>query len=228
MDHTLTPLIAAAVTFVGTHFALSHPLRAPLATRLGERGFQALYSLVALASFVWLVLAFRSVPRGAEPLWNGQAAAPWAIASLLTLLAAVLLVGSFAGNPALPAPNAASLAARPVHGVFHVTRHPMMWAFALWAAAHVLVSPVPRVFVLAGSLALLALLGAHLQDRKKAALMGAAWADWAARTGYWPRLATLPRAGASAWLIGTALWLVASWAHIWLAYAPAGVWRWLG
>lgn len=228
MDNALSGLIAASVTFVGTHFALSHPLRAPMVRALGEKGFQAVYSLVALASFVWIIAAFRKVSTGVITLWNGQAALPWAAATALMLVASVLLVGSFAGNPALPAPNAGDLAAKDVHGVFHVTRHPMMWSMALWSAAHVLVSPTPRVIVLAGAIAALALVGAHLQDRKKQAQMGAAWAGWEARTSYWPRPGGLAQAGVTAWLAGTALWVIASWAHIPLAYVPAGIWRWIG
>lgn len=228
MDAALTGLVAAAVTFVGTHFALSHPLRALVVRAVGEKGFSGLYSLVALASFAWVVLAFRAVPGGGGALWNGQGAAPWAAATLIMLIAAVLLVGSFAGNPALPAPGAASLAAKPVHGVFHVTRHPMMWAIALWSAAHALVSPTPRVIVLTGAIALLALVGAHLQDRKKRAAMGAAWQSWEAQTHYWPRPRGLAKAGIGQWLGGTALWLGASWGHIPLAYVPAGIWRWVG
>ena len=53
-------LVAASIAFVGTHFALSHPVRAPLVGRLGENGFRGLYSIVSLATFVWAVLAFRA------------------------------------------------------------------------------------------------------------------------------------------------------------------------
>ena len=51
MDPLLS-LVAASTAFVGSHFALSHPLRAPLVGALGEAGFRVLYSLVALAAFV--------------------------------------------------------------------------------------------------------------------------------------------------------------------------------
>ena len=228
MVDPLASLVAASVTFLGTHFALSHPLRAPLVRRLGTAGFQGLYSLVALASFAWVIVAFRQVGPGGTPLWNGQSDALWLAASLLTLLASVLLVGSFFGNPALPSPGAKALAAKGVHGVFHVTRHPMMWSFALWALAHILVSPTPRSIVLAKAIALLALLGAHLQDRKKQTLMHEAWAGWEAQTSYWPRPGGLAKAGAVPWLGGIVLWLGATWAHIGLAYVPAGIWRWVG
>lgn len=227
MDTALATLIAAATAFVGTHFALSHPLRAPLVGIIGEKAFPALYSLVAFATFGWLVMAFRVVPPTA-PLWNGLATGPWAIATVLMLLASVLLVGSFIGNPALPAPGAAALAAKGPHGVFHVTRHPMMWSFALWSASHVAVSPTPRVIVLSLAVAALALIGSHMQDRKKEVLMGAAWQGWEARTSYWPRLAALNKAGTVPWLGGIALWLGATWVHSWLIAMPAGVWRWVG
>ena len=152
----------------------------------------------------------------------------WAISSLLTLVALTLFLGAFRGNPALPAPGAAALAQKPVHGVFHVTRHPMMWGFALWAVAHILVSPTPRNLVMVGSIAFLALVGAHLQDRKKADLMGDAWAQWQAKTSYWPRWGQLGQAGAALWLISLGLWLAMTWAHVPLAYVPAGIWRWVG
>ncbi len=227
MDEALTPLIAASVTFVGTHFALSHPLRAPLVKVLGPMGFMAIYSVVALASFGWMVLAFRTIGAGGPPLWDGSSAAAWVVASLLTLVALTLFLGAFRGNPALPDPRAPALAEQPVHGVFHVTRHPMMWGFALWALAHILVSPTPRSLIMVGSILFLALVGAHLQDRKKEALMGASWASWESKTSYWPRWGQLGKAGAVLWLVSLALWLALTWAHVALAYVPAGIWRWL-
>jgi uncharacterized membrane protein len=227
MDHALAELIAAAVTFVGTHFALSHPLRQPIVKVLGNKGFQALYSLIALASFAWMVMAFRRVPAYAVPLWDGTKPVAWALASAIMLIASVLLAGSFAGNPALPAPGARELAKKKPRGVFLITRHPMMWSFALWSVAHVLVSPVPRVIVLSVAIAFLALAGALLQDGKKKDQLGSAWTTWEERTSYLPRFGRLHRAGAVAWIGGLAVWLAASWAHVWTAGIRAGVWRWL-
>ncbi|MEQ1640728.1 MAG: NnrU family protein [Novosphingobium sp.] len=229
MTPELTNLIAASTAFVGTHFALSHPLRAPLARITGEKAFPALYSLFALATFGWMVMAFRAVGNEGSLLWYGGSDGTWAVATIVMLIASVLLVGSFIGNPAMPAPGAAALAAKGPHGVFHVTRHPMMWSFALWAVVHVLVNPSPRVVVLSLAVAFLALAGSHMQDRKKEVLMGAAWQGWEARTSYWPKLSALGKAGMVPWLGGIALWLAATWVHGWLIFMiPAGVWRWVG
>ena len=227
MEQGLANLVAAAVAFVGTHFALSHPLRAGLVKVIGAVGFQIVYSLVALATFGWMVLAYRAVGPQAG-LWDGTAASLWVVSSLLTLMAAVLFIGSLRGNPALPDPRAASRADKPVHGVFHVTRHPMMWGFALWALAHALISPTPRSLVLTGSLGFLALVGSHLQDRKKQALIGKAWSGWEAKTSYWPKLNGLAKTGLVPWLGGALLWLVATYLHIPGNGMAAGIWRWMG
>lgn len=228
MDHALASLIAANVSFVGTHIAMSHPLRTPMVRVLGERGFQGVYSLVSLACLVWIVLAFQQVGPGKTTLWNGQGEATWIAASLLTLLALALIAGSFKGNPAVVGAGAAQARAAAPTGVFAITRHPMMWGIAIWALAHVMVAPDPRNLITAGSLGLFALLGAHLQDRKKAALLGADWTAWQARTSYWPRLGAIGAIGLGSWLRALVLWLLFTWLHLWAAYVPAGIWRWVG
>lgn len=229
MDPALVNLIAASVAFVGTHFTLSHSLRAALVKALGEKGFSAAYSLVALATFGWMIWAFTTMTRRGAALWNGSGEVPWAIASLLSIVALALFLGSLRGNPALPGvvihPEGAQPAA---NGVFRVTRHPMMWGFALWAFAHILVAPTGRTLVLAGAIAFLALVGAHLQDRKKETLMGQGWRTWESKTSYWPRLGALPGIGLGLWIVTIVLWLAVTWTHIGLAYVPAGVWRWVG
>ena len=74
----------------------------------------------------------------------------------------------------------------------------------------------------------LALAGAHMQDRKKRALMGDAWDDWQSRTSYWPRFGKMVQAGAIAWIGGLLIWLGATYGHIHANGMPAGIWRWVG
>ena len=221
----LTSLIAASLAFVGTHFALSHPLRAPLVGVLGSTGFSILYSLVAAASMAWMYLAFVAAD---DTILGGSGDIGWAIATVLTLPALVLFLGSLRGNPALPAPGAEKLAQREPAGVFVVTRHPMMWGFALWALSHILLWWSWRTLVVALAILVLALVGARLQDRKNQALMGAAWKEWEAKTSYWPRWSKLPGAGLVLWLVAVAAWLGITWWHIGAGGIPAGIWRWVG
>jgi uncharacterized membrane protein len=228
MQEAYAELIGAAGTFVGTHFALSHPLRERVIALAGRMGFRAIYSLVALASFTWMALAFRKIPADAMPLWDGTKPVAWALASAIMLVASILLVGSFFGNPAMPGPNAKRMAKERPHGVFRATRHPMMWSFALWSAAHVLVAPVARVMILSGAIAFLALAGSLLQDGKKKDQLGDAWTRWEERTHFLPRLGKLIHAGPVALVGGLILWVGASWAHLPTIYVPAGIWRWVG
>ena len=227
-------LITTGALFVGTHFLLSHPLRAPLAERMGERAFQIVYSVVAIATFILLVQAWRGMPEEA-PLW-AVGDGLWIVASALVLFASILFMGSLVGNPALPAPNAAAATQTAPRGVFAMTRHPMMWGFALWALAHALVVPTPGQFILSGIIAFLALAGSAGQDVKKARLMGDAWRHWSARTSFLPFARQL--SGATPWgdtiprphalFGGIVLWVAATWAHGALGYMVAGIWRWVG
>lgn len=228
MNHQLALLVAANVTFVGGHFVLSHPLRAFLVGLLGEKLFLALYSLIQIAVLGWIVVAFRAVGPGGQTLWNGQSPTLWTIASVLTLLSLVLLVGSFKGNPALPATNPQAIAMAKPYGVFAVTRHPMMWGVALWALAHVMVAPNARTTITATSMAVLALLGSYLQDRKKEDLLGQDWNGWESRTNFAPRWRRIGEAGFGTWAVAIVAWLILTWAHIPLASIPAGVWLWIG
>lgn len=225
MDPALAELLAASVAFVGTHFALSHPLRRPIASAVGEGAFLGIYSLVALGTFVWMVLAFRAAPPADL---GGTGDIGWALATLLTIPALVLFLGSLWRNPALPDAGKAKPISREPTGVFAVTRHPMMWGFALWAISHIVLWWSTRTLIVAGAILFLALVGAHLQDRKKLALLGEAWTAWEARTRYWPRWGALFSAGWLLWLVSLALWLVITWSHIHAAGVPAGVWRWTG
>jgi uncharacterized membrane protein len=224
MDSSLNSLLAASLAFVGTHFALSHPLRAPLVARIGEKGFLLLYSLVALATFAWMVLAFGAAPPGDL---GGSGEAGWIVATVLALPALVLFLGSLRGNPAFPKPAAPKQIERAPTGVFAVTRHPMMWGFALWALAHIVLWWSTRTLIVAGAVLFLALVGARMQDRKKAALLGDGWTAWTEQTSYWPRWGKLLSAGWVLWLVSLALWLAVTWAHIATAGVPAGVWRWI-
>ncbi len=227
-------LIVTGVLFVGSHLALSHPLRDGLAERLGERGFQIVYSIVAIATFIMLIQAWRGMPAEA-PLWVVDDPL-WALASLIVLFASIFFMGSLIGNPAMPAPGAAKAAAAAPRGVFAITRHPMMWGFALWALAHALVMPTPGQIMLSAIIAFLALVGSAGQDAKKARLMGDAWRGWAARTSFLPYARQI--GGAAPWrdtiprphalLGGIVLWIVATWAHGALGYMVAGIWRWIG
>lgn len=221
-------LLAAAVAFVGSHFVLSHPLRAPIVGRIGEGSFLGVYSLVSAVTLVWLALAYRAAPDEAGLWVVGDGL--WAVGTIVMLVGSILFVGSLLGNPALPDPSGATKTVPEARGVFSVTRHPMMWGFALWGVVHILVFPTRANIVLSGAIIVLALVGAHLQDRKKARLQPDFWPAWQAKTSYWPFAGPGRIGGFRGHDIagGVVLWLAATWAHIPLTGWDAGIWRWIG
>ncbi len=225
MNQTLVNLLAANIAFVGSHFAMSHPLRAPMVKALGAGGFQGVYTLVSFATLAWVYFAFIGAP--AADL-GGSGDAGWIIATVLTWPAMVLLAGSLIGNPALPTPMAEAQARAEPKGVFLVTRHPMMWGIGLWAASHLVLLWSTRNMITALAMGILALLGAKFQDGKKRMQMGEAWGAWSSKTSYWPQLHKLFSVGVVPLVAGTGLWLAGSWLHLWRAGIPAGVWQWLG
>lgn len=227
---SLISLALATFAFVGTHLALSHPLRGPLVGRLGERGFLGVYSLVALSALVWMIVAYRQVQPEA-PLW--QAPDWWfRAASVLMLAALILLAGSLVRNPALPHPGAAPREIPPPRGVFAITRHPMNWSFILWALVHISLLGSARNLIVALGILILAVAGSLGQDAKKSRLLGQTWRDWQARTSFIPFAALLagkvrPRdavPGPVALLGGLILWTLITWYHapLWSPLALIG------
>ena len=214
----------ASVAFVGTHFAMSHPLRAPIIRALGERGFAGAYSLIAVV-LLWAMTHFYG-PASSEapqPYWDAGKVG-LIVATLLMWLGSILFVGSLRRNPAFPRPGKPVTRIDAARGVFAITRHPMMWGFALWALVHAIVNPSAAALVVSAAIAFLALGGAAGQDAKKQHLLGSVWRDWMRRTSFVPFGRGVASPGLFALVGGTLLWLAATWAHGALGYRPAGIW----
>ena len=176
-------LLGSAIAFVGTHFLMSHPLRAPLVRAMGEGPFRGVYSLVALITFGAMIYFYRAIGREASVWTAGDAV--WIVATLLMWLGSILFVGSFVAQSGARRARAARVAAR--RACSAITRHPMMWGFA-----HLGDRPSDRrrdcrrrwcSTERSSSWRLAASLG---QDRKKAALMGERWHEWTAQTAFMP------------------------------------------
>ena len=212
-------LFFGSIAFVGSHFLMSHPLRAPLVRTMGEGPFRGLYSLVSLILFGLMIFSYHRLGRE-EMLWQ-PSEAMWIAGAILMWIGSILFVGSFVGNPALPgAPRPRGNAPA---GVLAITRHPMMWGFALWGIVHLMLVAMMKAIVFDAAIIILALVGSVLQDRKKQALMGQDWHDWTARTAFVPFTRGLANPGAIALVGGTLLFLVATWFHP----MPTGLWRWI-
>jgi uncharacterized membrane protein len=174
-------LWAGALIFFGGHLLLSsRPVRPGLIAALGERGFLALYSTVALIGLAWLGYGYAVAPR--EVWWGGPHLA--AIPLLLMAPAALLYVGAFTQrNPTSVGQSADAQAAR---GILRITRHPFLWAMALWAAGHLIVNGDAPSLVLFGGILLLSLTGMREIDRKFRRRDPEGFAAFEARTSVLP------------------------------------------
>ena len=215
----MAQLYAASLAFLATHFVSSTPLRAALAKAIGEKAYLGVYSLAAFATLGWMIWAYGRAP--VEILWPGRPLLPALVMPFAFILVAC---GLLTRNPTAVGQGKAMAAAEPARGIIRVTRHPMMWGFMLWSAAHILARGELKATVFFGTFLVLAALGALLIDRRKEKALGEDWKRFAAVTSYFPFLAILQgrntfRAKEIGWrnpAIGLALTILFFQAHAWL------------
>ena len=183
-------LILAVAVFVGGHFFLSSlAVREPLIKALGANGFRLLYSVMALASLAWTILAFRAAP--AVPLWDPGPALRHAPLAIMPIAAILLAAGNSTPNVTAVAGERHAEGPRPAGGIVTITRHPVLWGIGLWAIAHLLANGDEASAALFGGMAILAFGGmAHIDQRRRATL-GAVWGPIALSTSVIPFAAAL-------------------------------------
>jgi uncharacterized membrane protein len=192
MAGTFASLIVSGAVFVGSHVVLSSTrLRGNLRDQLGERGYLALYSVVALATLAWFVTAYVHAPT--LVLWRF---APWMVFVPLAAMpfASILLMAGYSTpNPTAVGMERVAGDDDPAPGIMRVTRHPILWAIGLWALAHVVPAGDLASLFFFGALAALALGGTVLIDRKKRLALGSNWPRLAEVTSNIPFVAILTR-----------------------------------
>jgi len=214
-------IVAWWVAFAGTHMALSSlRLRPRLVARLGERGFQGLYSLVALATFVPLVRAYYQHKHAGPLLWTlTEVPGARLVAFALMGVAATLVVAGLVQ----PSPASMARGKAEVRGVARITRHPLLMGFGVWGVAHLLVATVNTAeLAFVGGVPLFAMLGCAHQDRRKLVTVGERYRAYHAATPFLP----FSRAGALAGLRENPL-PVAIAAGVVLAYGLRQAHAWL-
>ena len=174
-------LALATAAFLATHYVASTPLRPGLVSTLGENAYLGLYSLVSFATSGWMIWAYARAP--ASPLWPGLRVVPLVVMPLALVL---LACGLMSRNPTAVRQQGALRASDAARGILRVTRHPMMWAFALWGLSHIIARGDAGALIFFGGFVLLALSGTLLIDARKAAAMGEDWQRFAAVTSNIP------------------------------------------
>ena len=222
-------LTAAAAFLLASHFGLSSTrLRGALVDRLGGEGpYRGLYSLVAAAALVWLILAYRDAPY--VPLWPTAAWTRWVPVAVMPFAALLAVAGLTRPNPTAVGQERALDAEEPARGVLRITRHPFLWGVGLWALGHTVPNGDAASLIFFGALAALALVGTALIDAKNARRHGERWRRFSAVTSNAPFGAILAGRqrlvpGEIGWgrLTGAlALYALLLWAHPYLFGAVA-------
>jgi uncharacterized membrane protein len=185
----MTALALAAAAWVLLHVLVAGLFRPALAARLGEPGFRTLFSLLSALSLGAMIWTYLRAP--VVWLWPPSPALNL-VAALLMLPAFLLLAtGLRPSNPTLAGADLLLGNRLPVTGVTRITRHPMLWAFTLWAVAHLLANGDLATQLLAGAVLLTALNGMRSIDRKNRRRLGEAYVAFEHQTSIVPFAAIL-------------------------------------
>ncbi|MBD3801836.1 MAG: NnrU family protein [Thioclava sp.] len=177
--------ILAGMLFLASHAIPSMPkLKAALVRGLGQRGWVIGFSLLSTALLFWVIFAAGRAPY--VEIWPQKTWARWLVNIAMPL---AILLGSFG----VGAPNPFAFEARasgfdPVHpGIAGLTRQPLLWAIAIWAAAHLVANGDLAHLILFGAFALFTAMGLRALEARKRRQMGETeWQRLSARTGLIP------------------------------------------
>ena len=224
---TLGHVLIPGLIFLAIHILVSAtPLRGVAVRAVGQRVYLALFSLVSLAAFIWLILAYREAPF--ISIWYLPA-----LAWVGIIVMPFAFIGAIAGNTTSSRAKSGTGSTNDdpsdvAVGVFKITRHPFLWSVVLWSGAHLLVNGDLASLIMFGTFLALGLVGPHSSDAKRRKKDPEAWRRIAAETSYVPFAAILSgRAsvtpGEIGWwriLLGVALYAVFLAGHGWIFGAP--------
>jgi len=157
--------------FGGTHIlGSSIPVRAFFINRLGTLGYKALYSLVALATFIPLCYVYFAHRHGGPRFY--ASVYPITLLAQFVMLAAIiiLLQGLVTANPMTTMAELTGKVVHSAHGIQRVTRHPQNFAFGLFGLAHMLVNPYAGDWIFYGGFIVYGIVSAWHQDRRLLAM----------------------------------------------------------
>jgi uncharacterized membrane protein len=213
-------LALAGIAFVATHLGVSStPLRALLAGRIGERPYLGVYSLLAVVTLMWLIVAYNHASH-ADFLWTPTPALRDVPFIVMPIAFAFMLGGFMTRNPTAVGQEKTIGEVGDGAGLLRITRHPFQWAVVMWAAAHMLANGDVASLLFFGSIGALSLWGTFLIDAKKARTMGDRWAAFARATSNVPFVAIaqgrnrfVARELVAPLVAGVALYAIALWGH---------------
>lgn len=176
-------LALATLAFIGTHFVPSTPLRMTLVEAIGERAYLGAYSAVSFITIGWMSWVYSRTP--VIPVFEVPGLRLWPLV-VMPFALILLISGVMTRNPSLVGQQHRLKDDEPARGIVRITRHPVMWGIALWAAVHMLARGDAASLVFFGAFLFVALAGTRLMDARKADSHGEDWRRFAAVTSNVP------------------------------------------
>ncbi len=144
----MTLLICGIALFIVTHLSLvlTPGIKDGIISATSEKTWRVLFSIIALASILMIVLGWRSTPveyAYVPPYWTRHI-------TMLLMLIAFILFGASSGKTIIQ----------------RLIRHPMMTAVLIWAIAHLLANGETRSVLLFGGFAVWIILQMILVNKR--------------------------------------------------------------
>ncbi len=218
-------LALASAFFAGIHLIVSGtPLRNTLIAMMGERVYQALFSLASVVGLVWMIRAYPAAKAEADFLWMPPQGLVHSAPLLILIAFLFVVIGALTPNPTSMMSEGRLSSDKAVTGIIRITRHPVMWGIGIWGITHALVNAHAAAVTFFGSLAATALIGTVAIDRKRARAYGEQWQSFRAQTSNVPLVALLAGRtkfafGELGWwriLLAFVLFVAVFFAHRWL------------
>ncbi|MBB5577586.1 MULTISPECIES: NnrU family protein [Rhizobium] len=162
--------VSAFAFFLLLHSIPAIPVvRSSIVSRIGRPTYFVGYSAASVAALIWLFSAALALDY--IPLWDLR---PWHAA--VTFVLAPL--GGFLVIAGLLSANPLSIAIRQsddVGAVVGITRHPVLWGFAIWASGHIVANGDLRSLLLFGGFALFSLGSIAITEKRARRRLGDRW-----------------------------------------------------
>ena len=154
--------------FASSHMLLSsRNIRSRLVARLGDKGFLAAYSVIALAVFAALVYYYLTHRHAGPLLWSVPRSGAVEFALVFANVVGFVLI---AAGVATPSPASVAGAPRDEPGGVHrITRHAVFMGLGIVALAHAISNGWASDVAFFGGLVVFVLVGSRHQDRRKLA-----------------------------------------------------------
>ncbi|WP_350335305.1 NnrU family protein [Coralliovum pocilloporae] len=211
--------VLSIVVFLAAHvLPRKLALRERLIPVIGRPAYMVLYSGLSLGLLVWIISAAARGPY--IELWSFAVWQAWVPIAVMPVASILFFAGSLVPNP-LSVGFRKGDANRIPSALGVLSRHPILWAFGLWALSHIPPNGDLISVLLFGSFAFFALMGSFGFDKRMQRLMGReAWLSAVSGAGAVPFIRVRGLKTASV-LIGGSLGLIIYMgfmhgAHLWL------------